>query len=281
MKLLTITEQQDGDAFTFYDNALGTILRGFEGFEYSTVRESIDDVAGPYGSTYITSKFGRRRVAITGDLISDDVFSLRRDLVKALRQTGTMKLVTFTTYDDLNLQFEGEVVKVANPYTHKTHTFLIEIIAPDWRFYSQEETTANILLSFVRGGAEIPATIPMAITENINTDVDLTEVVINEGSEMTDPIFTISGPGTDIIVRNETTEQEFTINTTLVTDDVLVIDVKNRTVVLNGTDNYYPFIDGDFWSLVPGENEIRFFADGFEIDVTALQITYRHAYGGI
>lgn len=281
MKNLTIIEQQDWNFFTFYDNALGTILREFDGFEYADVRESIDDVAGPYGSVYINSKFGRRRVSIQGDLVSSDVYSKRRLLSKALRQTGVMKLVKFTTYDDLHLQFECEVVKVLNPYTHKIHTFLIEMIAPDWRFYSQTESSYDVGQTIVQGGASIPTPIPMPIGLSVSSSTDVSNIITNNGNETTDPIITITGPGTDFLVRNEATEQEFTLETTLVGGDEVVIDVKRRTVVLNGVTNLYGSLVGDLWSLIPGQNELRFLvSSGLTVD-TNLNVSFRDAYSGI
>ncbi len=121
MILLTVTEQLDNNSFSFYDNKFGTIMRSFEGFEYASVRDSIDDVAGEYGAVYITSKHGRRVVSWGGDLLSDvnyTVFQRRMLLSKALRQTGMMKLIKFTTYDGLELQFEAEITKYLNAYNH-------------------------------------------------------------------------------------------------------------------------------------------------------------------
>lgn len=281
MKNLTIIEQQDWNLFTFYDNALGTILREFDGFEYADVRESIDDVAGPYGSVYVNSKFGRRRVAIQGDLVSSDVYAKRRLLSKALRQTGVMKLVKFTTYDDLHLQFECEVVKVVNPYTHKIHTFLIEMIAPDWRFYSQILSSHDVGQTTIGGGASIPATIPWAIASSISSETDVSNIITNNGNETTDPIFTITGPGTSFLVRNETTEKEFTLSTTLEEGDEIVIDVKRRTIVLNGITNLYSSLSGELWSLIPGQNELRFLVSSGLTVATNLNVSYRDAYSGI
>lgn len=281
MKIITITEQQDGNAFTFYDNSLGTILRAFEGFEYADVRESIDDVAGPYGSTYITSKFGRRRISISGDLVSSDVFTLRQSLSKALRQTGIMKLVKFTTYDDLNLQCEAEVVKVTNPYTHKVHSFLIEMIAPDWRFYSQELMSQDVGQTLVVGGTSIPATIPMGFPVPSDPETEINNIINNMGNEVTDPVFTIHGPGTNFTIGNITTGEEFVLTTVLTNTDEVVIDVKARTIVKNGTDNLYTDFSGDFWSLIPGENELRFLVDSGLTTETNLNLSFRYAYSGI
>lgn len=281
MKQLTIIEQANNNQFTFYDNYLDTILREFQGFEYAEVRESIDDVAGDYGSVYITSKNGRRQPAIIGDLTGDDVFANRRLLLKALRQTGTPKLIKFTTYDDLNLQFEAEVKKYVNPYTHKVHTFMIEFVAPDWRFYEQDAKSYDVAQTSVRGGFEIPATIPIAITTSTSTDTTINNIIENDGNEASDPVFTITGPGTNFLIRNVTLDKQFTINTTLISSDSIVIDVKNRTVIKNDVDNVYSTIDGDFWSVAPGENELRFLIES-DIDMTTnLNVTFRNAYNGI
>lgn len=281
MKQLTIIEQSDSSQFTLYDNNLGSILREFVGFEYPDVVESIDDVSGPYGSVYITSKFGRRAMSIIGDLVSSDVYTLRRTLLKALRQTGVMKLIKFTTYDDLNLQFEAEVVKYSNPYTHKIHTFIIQLVAPDWRFYSQTQSTYQIIQSSVRGGSSMPTAMPKSFPSPFATDTDITNIVTNNGNEVTDPVFTIMGPGTNFIIGNTTTDKEFTLTRSLDSDDVVVIDVKNRTVILNGSTNIYSDIEGDFWSLIPGENEIRFFVESGLTVETNLDLSYRDAYNGI
>lgn len=281
---ITIIEQQSGNSFSFYDNKLGTILRSFEGFEYASVRESIDDVAGEYGAVYITSKHGRRRAAWIGDLLTDvskTVFERRQQLLKALRQTGTMKLIKFTTYDGLALQFEAEVIKHLNPYTHAVHTFLIEVIAPDWRFYAQEESMQTLGRTSVSGGASIPTDIPMSIVTPAAAEQMNEKIVENVGSEATDPVITIHGPGTNFTVGNFTTGEEFILNSILTDTDSVVIDIKNRTVVKNDTDNLYPDITGEFWSLIPGENELRFNVQSGATFETQLTLDYRAAYGGI
>lgn len=283
MKQVTITEQLNGDYFTLYDNALGTILREFDGLDYATVKESIDDVAGPFGSVYITSKHGKRIVNIKGDLLGADVFANRRLLVRALRQTGVIKLVKFTSYDDLELQFEAEVTKYLNQYNHKVHTFMIELTAPDWRLYSQEEVMQTMGVTSVNGGANIPfETIPVDIDATPPTGTESTNILINDGDEATDPVFTIYGPGTGFTIENNTSGKSIILSSTLVGGDMVVIDVKAGTIVKNGTDNLYPDFTGDFWQLLPGENELRFFVDAdAEIGVTQLTVAYRHAYNGI
>ena len=255
MKQIKITDQVNSLEFDFFDNAGGTILRSYEGFEYATVRNVIEDISGKGGATYITSKFGRRLISWSGDLVSDDVFTLRRSLMAVLRQQGTMKLIKFTTYDDLELQCEAEIIRVVNPYTHKIHSFLIEAMAPDWRFFSQEEFETVV-------------------------DDGFAEIADNDGNEETDPTFKINGPGTSFIVTNNTTEKSFTIKRTIEEGDYIEVNVKDRTVKLNGTTLIYSNFEGDFIALEPGENEIEFNAVN-GAGTTSLSVFFRNAYNGL
>lgn len=282
MKKFTIIDQVSGSQFSLYDSYLDTILRKFEGFEYASVKTSIDDVAGPYGAVYVTSKFGQRRVAIEGDLVSDNVFAQRRQLLEVLRQTGTIKLMKFITYDDLELQFEAEVVKLTEPYNHSVHTFLLEMIAPDWRFYSQELKTATIARTVLLGGTSIPLpSVPFGLPLDTTPETDISDIVNNIGNDNTDPIFTITGPGTNFTITNNTTGETFTLTAVLTDSDTVVIDVRARTVVKNGITNLYPNLTGELWSVVPGENEINFFIDSGFTALTTLSLAYRDAYIGI
>lgn len=282
MKQITIIEQSDNNQYTLQDSGSKSLLREFEGFEFADIRNSIDNVAGDYGAVYVNSKYGRRRMAIRGDFLSSDVYTQRRLFNRALRQTGVMKLIKFTTYDDLLLQCEAEVSKLVNPYTHKVHTFLLELIAPDWRFYSQTLQSINIGQTLIKGGASIPATIPMSIASPTSSETEFLNIITNNGNEKTDPIIIISGPGTGFLIGNESTGEEFELSSALVEGDSVVIDVKRRTVVKNGTTNLYGDFTGDFWSIIPGDNELRFLVDnGHELGITNLNIAFRDAYNGI
>lgn len=257
MNKITIVNQTNNNGsieFDFFDNASGTILRSFTGFEYPDVLSSIEDVAGKGGAHYVNSKFGRRRLSFQGDLVGTDKFSQRREVLAILRQRGALKLFEVTTYDDLLLQFEAEVVRLTMPYTHQIHTFLFELIAPDWRFYSQVEETEEI-------------------------DPASSIEVVNDGNEITDPEFTIIGPASDIVVTNLSSGEAFSLDITLTGSDTVVIDTVNKTVKVNDVDQYSIF-SGDFFSLEPGINDISFAATGYD-GITKLSVKFRHAYLGV
>lgn len=250
------------------------------GFEYPSVDAVIEDISGISGSLFISSKFGRRPLSWEG-LISEDVLLNRRNLISACR-AGSLKTIQFETCDGLLLQADVEILSLVMPYQLGRVKYLINAVSPDSRFYSQELISVDISQTSIRGGASIPfPTIPVAITQSDLTDEELNAIITNEGSEASDPVFVIEGPGTGFTVTNVTTGKSFFLSTTLVEGDFVTIDVREGTVVLNDTTNIYNDFTGDFISLEPGDNQFEFTV-GSDLDVTTLlNVSYRSAYLGI
>lgn len=252
-----------------------------EGFEYPSVISSVEDISGISGAIYVNSKFGRRMLSWQG-LLSNQVPTNRRILEQTCR-AGSLKTIEFESCDGLELQAEIEVLSLVMPYRIGRTKYLIQAVAPDSRFYSQELIDVDITQTSIRGGASIPfPTIPVAITQSDLTDEELNAIVNNAGSEATEPILTIHGPGTGFTVRNETTDKEFFLSTALIDGEYVVIDTREGTVLMNGVTNIYQDFDGDFPLIEPGDNEFRFIvAANLEPDTTRLNVVYRHAYIGI
>lgn len=276
MKQITITDVENNKSYTLNDTrAEGSFIEKVEGFEYASVLEAIEDVPNEGGAVYINSKFSSRRVGITA-LITCDRLEERRELLAALNQNGNLKKITFTTLDDLQLQFYAMVKNLVFPYTTMETPLLLELIAPDYRFYGQTLKQFETSQTEITGGAEIPASIPMSI----GSDTDLVNAINNDGNEIMQPLFRIDGPGTFFTVGNTTTGEEFTIDYTLTADQYILIDTVNQTVLLNGITNIYSAFEGDFWSVHPGENNIQFLVTGLTAD-SLLTIYYRDTYNGV
>ena len=278
MKQISVLNQTRSLEFIFYDNANGVILRDFEGFEHPEIRPVIENIAGVGGGAYITSRFGSRVISWSGDLVGDPatIFTLRRQMLAPFTQEGTLKLIKFTTYDDLLLQCEAEIIKVVAPYTHSIHNYLIEAKCPDWRFFSQNLYTYLTGETTVLGGMAIPAKVPYDLQAGINSNN-----LFNVGTEISDPIFTITGPGTGFTVGNTTTGESFYIDLTLTGTDSIVVDIAERTVMQNTIFNVFSNFTGDFWRLVPGNNNLRFVINSGANSNTKLSVQYRAAYNGI
>lgn len=259
MKTIKIINQDTSEYYTFQRNRIdGSMIGALEGFEYPSVIQTIEDVPNQGGAAYITSKFGRRRVGITA-VIGCDRLEERILLGKVLRQTGRMKLVQFTTLDDLDLQFEAEVANLVNPYTKLEKPLLIELIAPDYRFYDQTLTTFNVNQALIGDD----------------------NVVANGGNEVSEPIFRITGPGNNFTITNDTTGESLVITYNLAATHYIEVDIVNHTIVLDGITNIYSSFAGSFFSLQPGDNTVIFDVASADTGATLLAIKYRDAYNGV
>lgn len=225
-----------------------------EGWEYSSVRDVVEDISGPQSAFYVTSKQGRRRMSITG-YVRGLGLEGRRDLLSAIKQTGKMKLLQFTTLDDLELQTLVEVLSLQFPYNKLEKPFLLEFVAPDWRFYSQELKLAEVAVNSSDG-------------------------VENMGNEITQPTFKIYGPLTEATITNLNSTESVQITYNLNDGDYIEIDTLARTVTLNGGVSVFSSFEGDFISLIAGENTLSFSATGSGGN-TKLDVEYRDAYNGI
>lgn len=256
-------------------NYIFTDVGNMEGFEYPEVINVIDDISGMGGALYVTSKFGRRRLSWEG-LIRSDVQESRRDLIQSVR-AGNLKTIKFATCDGVEVQADIEVEKVLMPYKNGRTKYLIEAVAPDWRFFSQTLHSVEFETTTVYGGLSIPATIPMSFSGAGASS----NILNNAGTEIANPTFLINGAGTKFTIGNQTTGEQFVIEYTLTGSQYIEVSTLNRTILLNGvTPIYSSLITGDFWSIAPGDNTITFLATGKDAS-TLLTIQYRDAYLGI
>ncbi len=252
MKYLKWTDTVANKSFELFDNEISTI----EGFEYPSVRDVVEDISGPQSSIFITSKFGRRDLSVMGIKRSQS-FEDRANMIGVFRQDGRMRLFEFVTLDNLELQAEVVVKRILYPYNQVKKPFLIEMVAPDWRFYSQE------------------------LFENDSADEN--QMISNQGNETTNPIFEIVGPFTSATILNYNNFEQFTIEYEVAEGESITIDTLNRTVTLNneyGETSVYSSMTGDFVSLLSGENTLGFDVVG-DSGSTSLVTRWRSAYNGV
>lgn len=243
------------------------------GFDYPDTRITIEDMAGEQSAEYVASKFGRRRLSWRA-ILKEDKLDTLTDLQRAIK-VGNLKTIKFNPYPRMELQAEVEIERYTNPYKNGRRIMLIEAVAPDWRFYSQIKEIIHIPKTIITGGLDIPADVPF----DIYTTNNFGNTLQNKGDQETDPIFTLHGPGTRFTIRNEATDEEFIINYTIGENDVIVLDKKKGSVVLNGVHDIFSAKTGEMWDIAPGNNVITFNPIGSG-DTTLLDIEWRAAYGG-
>ena len=134
--------------------------------------------------------------------------------------------------------------------------FSVELYAHDPVWQANASSQVVLGLTDVSGGLSFPLTFPISFGESNTGSVNLQ----NDGSYESYPVLTISGPVTDPSLENRSQGKTLSFTGTLAADETLVVDFKNRTVLLDGSANRYNWIDDStqWWSLDPGTNDIWF-----------------------
>lgn len=143
------------------------------------------------------------------------------------------------------------------------------------------KATSDIVQDFTVGGS--PATFfpffPLRLTAS---EIAVDATVTNTGDVEAWPVWTITGPGSSIVLRNLTTGRDVTISGfTLGAGETLTIDTRPgyKTVARNDGANLWPYVAtaSSLWSLAEGSNSVR-----MEMATTtsssALRLSYRTRY---
>lgn len=133
------------------------------------------------------------------------------------------------------------------------------------------------------------ATVPVepGLTFDLEFDLDFPEsspigstIVTTIGTGRCYPILRLYGPCTDPRIENYTDgEKTLNFNISLGTGDYLEVDVRERTVYLNGNPRQsrystLEFAESEWWSLVPGDNQVRYYPVSYSGNSRA-EISYR------
>jgi hypothetical protein len=114
----------------------------------------------------------------------------------------------------------------------------------------------------------------------------------NPGDVDAYPVWTVTGPGGGLQLRNLTTGDSFRLNYTLDAGEVVTIDTNrgSRTIMSDNGTNLRPWLDAverSLWTLQPGNNEIvvdinlQQFESLFTLGATEIAMAATPAYWGI
>lgn len=143
--------------------------------------------------------------------------------------------------------------------------------------YSTDVTTVGPVgvAAFSSGGRDYPRDYPLVYTST-GGGVTTVATVTNLGTAPTPPVIEVRGdlPFGGWRLSNDTTGEDISFNVAVGVNDVLRIDHKANRATLNN----YPVTSslvGDFWRVVPGENQIRLYSDLSDANFT---VTIRSAW---
>lgn len=129
----------------------------------------------------------------------------------------------------------------------------------------------------------VPSFFPIFPLKLTASELAVDAAVDNTGDVETWPVWTVTGPGSVIVLRNLTTSKTISFSTgALTASETLVIDTRPgyKTVKLGDGTNMYPALDttSALWPLVRGTNTIRLEMSGVDNDVSSLNLSYWRRY---
>lgn len=197
-------------------------------------------------------------------------------LAKIVRDKGTLRIITpagnvYST-EVVLIGVDMPINKVLNLVEWK-----INLKADDPLLYDNSD---GELLATIRktrqGGFIIPFELPLYISPD-----EQPATVNNSGNETILPNIIISTKATNPKIINRTTNQSMEITAVVKDGGKLEIDMKNKTILLDGMNIYDLQTAGsNFWGLIAGDNRIELQTD-IQDERTEAELRFRSGFIGI
>lgn len=101
----------------------------------------------------------------------------------------------------------------------------------------------------------------------------------NLGTAPTWPTVTFTGPAISPRLENRTTGETFTLNATLLAGHVAVVDMRTRSITINGTSSLQSFGLGASWlRFIPGANEVAYRSSDASPTASTATVVWQHAW---
>lgn len=187
-------------------------------------------------------------------------------------------LITYTTLAGNSYFFNAYIDRPIFDYTQPNSTnFLITMTVADPFIYGATQVQSGAILAPSGGGFILPVILPIVSTPTTGGTATLT----NNGNAKSNPLLTLNGPLTNPFIYNQAIGKSMQLNTTIAGGSSVVIDMANKTIMLNGTTPLLTAKDSlsEWWAMVPGSNPITFNTSS-TADTGNLMITFYPAWLG-
>lgn len=266
-----------------------TISVPLEGLEFPSMRVSSYDKPGEDGGVVSNVFYGMRSISIPGMVrgTTCDQYEVNRKLLSSACSTNkdmfgfpTLTRFEFTTLDGKSYYFYGQVTSLtfAREGTILASKFMVSVISPDSIIYSTISSSSGLIVRQSGTGFQWPFDWPILWGNSSGG----TATLDNQGSVNIYPIITIRGSATNPYILNTTIDKFIQFNYVFSADDVLVIDMKEKTIILNGSTNLLSTktSDSDWFWLQPGDNVFQY-STGSASDSGTVEITWNNGYSGV
>lgn len=257
------------------------LLLDFSGFELPNT--DIQMTKAPYqdGKTFIDDLFEERypvlEFAIFGT--QEEILSRRLTINRIFNPhsgPGILRFQNVSTY-------EIEVITKSINFIDSTRTShgvaVVQLVAPNPFWYDPTQVQ-KIMVGF-SGGWSYPWSYPVSYGQ-IGTQL----TVNNIGSETPVEIY-LYGKLVNPTIKNLTTDQEISVIKTIEDGEILIINTafgEKSAMILSGGEyiNAFEYVhsDSEFWSLIPGENELTYTVSS-EGENAECRVLYYHRFVGV
>lgn len=252
-----------------------------DGLNTSSYATAESDLAGVRGMKYVRSLARKRQITLEFLVFVDnesDYFAKRADILDACqKEDGEQELTLTIGGVNYLINCVAEPPEISWPH-YPYFTVQAQFVAYDPTIYSATTNSYSGIAVPGGGGATFPLTFPITFTTQNTGTVN----VNNSGNTESYPLITLNNLLTSPTITNVTTGESFGLNASFTTGDSVIIDMKNRTVIKNGTTPLLTsIVDGStWWSLDPGSSTIRI-NTGSSADTGTMTISWSDAYGAV
>lgn len=275
-----------GDDITFGGNSKYQLSAPLSGLTAPDIRTGDGLYAGVDGGYVSSQLYGFRTIVLQGFYIGsscEEADELRLGLMTKLH-IRYLYPVYITTFSGKHYFVEAYISDIKSDITNnRSGIFQVTLLCPDPIIYDGGDGLTQDSAWFEQvfykedpGGFVIEYNVPVAWDAG-----QMATVIQNYGEIDAYPIVTIIGKITNPKITNLTTNEFVELDRTTSAGDVLVIDMRERIITLNGVSIASSrTIDSTWWKLTAGDNKIVLESDSSS-DVNYGTIKYKVGYRGI
>lgn len=268
------------------DPSVGVHLAAIDMGDAAT-REVAQDATDADGTIDTTAYIGARAVTLRLSLFPDtgSAWALRQALRAfthpRLRPTLFITAAADAPEQQITLR-RSQYTDIMDAGQGDSASIVAQWIAP---LGIVESAALNVSSIFAAGGATSGRAYSLIPSRVYPASAALgTGVVVNAGNADSYPLLRLYGPMTEPIITNDTQGKSLAfVGVTLTAGEFLEIDTRAKTIYLNGDTSAsryskLSFPASSWFTLSPGENELRLHPATYTTAVTLIEVTWRDAW---
>lgn len=278
MRQITITAD-NGNTVTLGDRVF-TMKAPIEGVDTAPIRTSSFDYTGRDGGEVPDQNYSMRRIGITGTIVSSTCpqHDLDRRALRVALPIRQFVTVTMQTFGGLQYEVQAKVIDFKMPIIAPDFSeYKIDLLCPDSFIYELggQDTQWVRVDKYESGGYITPYVLPVVWQDSQGS------VAITNTGDPYYPVIKFKDSAQNPIITNETTDESFRVNVTMIDGDELIVDMRQRTITLNGG-SVLGLKDASsvWWQMVTGDNVIALNSSNSSDNVYAL-VGKQTAFSGV